>query len=173
MVFCDDYVQFSGICSSGFFVKNRNVNRKKNAVVILGCFRTKSRRDKFLDCKRMDVEMLLKIHDVISAWIGKIKPSNFFECYFFHEILYELRIRTNIRIIGFFCLFLLSNEVSETKTCFRFRASDDNKEVNTPEPEGSRACPGVNTDLFFSKNFTNVRNTNLNFVVSCSWLVVG
>jgi len=50
---------------------------------------------------------------------------------------------------------LLSNEAREVKTSFHFRASDDNKEVDTPsrlvgtaEPRGSRACPGVSTDLF-------------------------
>jgi hypothetical protein len=49
---------------------------------------------------------------------------------------------------------LLLSEAREIKTCFDFRASDNIKVINAPrlaaEPKGSRACPGVNTNLFFA-----------------------
>ncbi len=98
MISREDDIELPSVRCALFHVKEGNVNRKKEAVLVLEYLGLIGRRDKLLDDEWVDVEILVKICDILRPWPIEIDPGkspvfqNMHWCFFFLIIAVENRI---------------------------------------------------------------------------------
>jgi putative membrane protein insertion efficiency factor len=94
MRLCQNDVELTGKSRPFFGVKEGNMNRKKEAVLILHYLWLIGWGDEFLESEGVDIEIFLKKSDVFLSNIEKIKPGNIFVFDGTHFFIFILRRRT-------------------------------------------------------------------------------
>ena len=95
----DDHVELAGVRRSFFHIEHGNVNGEEDAVVVTDGLRLIGRREKFLDRQRMDIEVFLKVEDVVMARLFEVDPADIFVFDDAHLFVFREKFRKQLLYI--------------------------------------------------------------------------
>lgn len=75
--FRDNDIDFTWVCRAVYSIKKRDMYGEKEAIIIVDCFWLVCRGKKLFDSKWVDIEIFLKIKDIVTARVLEVYPSGF------------------------------------------------------------------------------------------------